>query len=76
MYFTATFPYIVLTAFFIRGLTLEGFDRGVKHLFTPQVSCREDGGGGGGVQSRISANHALKFSVLVCFSRHPKRNFY
>ena len=38
VYFTATFPYVVLTAFFIRGMTLEGFDRGVKHLFTPQVS--------------------------------------
>lgn len=36
VYFTATFPYIVLTAFFIRGMTMEGFDAGVRHLFTPQ----------------------------------------
>lgn len=37
MYFTATFPYVVLIAFFIRGLMLKGFEAGLVHLFTPKV---------------------------------------
>lgn len=36
VYFTATFPYVVLAAFFVRGLTLKGFETGVIHLFTPK----------------------------------------
>lgn len=37
VYFTATFPYVVLLAFFIRGLLLKGFETGIIHLFTPKV---------------------------------------
>ena len=37
VYFTATFPYVVLTIFFIRGITLEGSMDGLKHMFTPKV---------------------------------------
>ncbi|XP_078365006.1 sodium-dependent neutral amino acid transporter B(0)AT3-like [Oculina patagonica] len=36
VYFTATFPYLVLFAFFIRGLLLKGFEAGLIHLFTPK----------------------------------------
>lgn len=36
VYFTATFPYVVLIAFFIRGLMLKGFEAGLVHLFTPK----------------------------------------
>lgn len=36
VYFTATFPYIVLTIFFIRGVTLSGAGDGVAHMFKPQ----------------------------------------
>ncbi|XP_074616031.1 sodium-dependent neutral amino acid transporter SLC6A17-like isoform X2 [Acropora palmata] len=38
VYFTATFPYVVLIAFFIRGLMLKGFEAGLVHLFTPKAS--------------------------------------
>lgn len=39
MYVTSTLPYVVLTIFLIRGLTLKGSLDGVKFLFTPDVSC-------------------------------------
>lgn len=37
MYVTATFPYLVLIIFFFRGITLPGFERGLEHLFVPEV---------------------------------------
>lgn len=38
IYFTALFPYLVLTIFVIRGLTLPGATQGLIYLFTPKVS--------------------------------------
>lgn len=38
MYITSTLPYIVLTIFLIRGLTLKGATNGIIFLFTPNVS--------------------------------------
>lgn len=38
VYVTATFPYLVLTIFLIRGLTLPGATDGLVYLFTPDVS--------------------------------------
>lgn len=38
IYFTALFPYLVLTAFLVRGLTLPGAMQGLTYLFTPDVS--------------------------------------
>lgn len=38
MYFSTSFPYIVLIAFFIRALTLDGAVDGVSYMFNPHVS--------------------------------------
>lgn len=38
VYVTATFPYLVLIIFFFRGITLHGFERGLEHLFVPEVN--------------------------------------
>merc|ERR1712179_30102 len=35
--FTAIFPYLVLTIFFIRGITLKGATAGLSHMFSPKV---------------------------------------
>lgn len=37
VYITSTLPYLVLTIFLIRGLTLKGSVDGIKFLFTPDV---------------------------------------
>lgn len=38
MYITSILPYVVLTIFLIRGLTLKGATTGIAFLFTPNVS--------------------------------------
>ena len=38
VYFTALFPYVVMTIFFIRGLTLKGAGAGLAHMFLPMIS--------------------------------------
>lgn len=38
VYFTSLFPYIVLTIFFIRGITLKGASAGLIHMYTPKVN--------------------------------------
>uniref|UniRef100_A0A8C4FCR5 Transporter n=1 Tax=Dicentrarchus labrax TaxID=13489 RepID=A0A8C4FCR5_DICLA len=38
VYVTATFPYLVLTIFLVRALTLPGATDGLVYLFTPDVS--------------------------------------
>lgn len=45
IYFTALFPYLVLTIFLIRGLMLSGVTHRLCYLFTPNIS-----GGGQGAQ--------------------------
>lgn len=37
VYFTSMFPYLVLTIFFIRGITLRGASAGLMHMYTPKV---------------------------------------
>ena len=37
IYVTAIYPYIVLIIFFFRGITLEGMEDGIRHLFKPKV---------------------------------------
>ena len=43
MYFTATAPYILLTAVLIRGVTLPGAADGIKFYLTPDLSRLSDG---------------------------------
>ena len=36
VYFTATFPYVILIALLIRGVTLPGALKGLEYLFIPK----------------------------------------
>lgn len=67
VYVTSTLPYLVLTIFLIRGLTLKGSTNGIVYLFTPNVShCM--------VRPLVKLdvfNDQLKINVLHwCFSNY------
>ncbi|XP_070178072.1 sodium-dependent neutral amino acid transporter B(0)AT1-like [Littorina saxatilis] len=75
VYFTATFPYVVLTIFFIRGLTLRGATAGLMHMLTPKMEylmtpqCWLD------AATQIFFSFGLAFGGLIAFSSYnPSKN--
>lgn len=69
VYITSTLPYLVLTIFLVRGLTLKGSVEGLKFLFTPKVSARVTHS-----PSNIADAFSTKKSVIIdnLFSMQPK----
>ncbi|XP_059272812.1 inactive sodium-dependent neutral amino acid transporter B(0)AT3 isoform X2 [Mustela nigripes] len=64
IYFTALFPYLVLTIFLIRGLTLPGAVRGLIYLFTPNVQTL------GNPRVWLDAATQIFFSLSLAFGGH------
>ncbi|KAM3596061.1 uncharacterized protein V6R79_007671 [Siganus canaliculatus] len=70
VYITSTLPYVVLTIFLVRGLTLKGSVDGIKFLFTPKVeelinpSTWLDAG------AQVFYSFSLAFGGLISFSSY------
>ncbi|XP_037385280.1 inactive sodium-dependent neutral amino acid transporter B(0)AT3 [Talpa occidentalis] len=63
IYFTALFPYLVLTVFLVRGLTLPGATEGLIYLFTPNVNPPEP-------RVWLDAATQIFFSLSLAFGGH------
>ncbi|XP_017331755.1 sodium-dependent neutral amino acid transporter B(0)AT3 [Ictalurus punctatus] len=75
VYVTATFPYLVLTIFLIRALTLPGASIGLRHLFTPKWETLKNPTVWLDAATQIFFSLSLAFGGLIAFSSYnPQKN--
>ncbi|XP_032325364.1 inactive sodium-dependent neutral amino acid transporter B(0)AT3 isoform X2 [Camelus ferus] len=75
IYFTALFPYLVLTIFLIRGLTLPGATQGLVYLFTPDMQVLWNPRVWLDAATQIFFSLSLAFGGHIAFaSYNPPRN--
>jgi len=76
VYFTALFPYLVLTIFFFRGITLHGATTGLKHMFTPKLEKLLDPTVWLDAANQVFYSFGLAFGSIISFGSYnnPKKN--
>uniref|UniRef100_T1J4W5 Transporter n=1 Tax=Strigamia maritima TaxID=126957 RepID=T1J4W5_STRMM len=75
VYFTATFPYVVLIIFFGRAITLKGSDIGIIHMFTPKMERLFDAAVWLDAATQVFYSLGLAFGSLISFSSYnPPKN--
>ncbi|XP_046542266.1 sodium- and chloride-dependent glycine transporter 2-like [Haliotis rubra] len=72
VYFTATFPYIILVVLLIRGLTLEGFEEGIHFYMTPQFDRLKEAKVWGDAATQIFYSLGAGFGGLLTMSSFNK----
>ncbi|XP_033837410.1 solute carrier family 6 member 19b [Periophthalmus magnuspinnatus] len=70
VYVTSTLPYVVLTIFLIRGLTLKGSLDGIKFLFTPDLSELSKPSTWLDAGAQVFYSFSLAFGGLISFSSY------
>ncbi|XP_046875663.1 inactive sodium-dependent neutral amino acid transporter B(0)AT3 [Hypomesus transpacificus] len=75
VYVTATFPYLVLTIFLVRALTLPGASTGLVYLFTPDWEKMKNPQMWLDAATQIFFSLSLAFGGLISFSSYnPETN--
>ena len=75
VYFTATFPFVILTALLIRGLTLPGSSEGIMFYITPQWERLAEPGVWGDASSQIFYSFSLAVGALITLASYNKVKF-
>ncbi|KAJ8397300.1 hypothetical protein AAFF_G00441340 [Aldrovandia affinis] len=70
VYVTSTLPYVVLTIFLVRGLTLKGSVSGIKFLFTPDVKELMNPSTWLDAGAQVFYSFSLAFGGLISFSSY------
>ncbi|XP_009897880.2 sodium-dependent neutral amino acid transporter B(0)AT1 [Dryobates pubescens] len=70
VYVTSTLPYVVLTIFLIRGLTLKGSTNGIVFLFTPNVTELANPVTWLDAGAQVFYSFSLAFGGLISFSSY------
>ncbi|XP_066482608.1 sodium-dependent neutral amino acid transporter B(0)AT1-like [Tiliqua scincoides] len=70
VYVTSTLPYLVLTIFLIRGLTLKGSTNGIVYLFTPNVTELANPVTWLDAGAQVFFSFSLAFGGLISFSSY------
>uniref|UniRef100_A0A3Q3DPE0 Transporter n=1 Tax=Hippocampus comes TaxID=109280 RepID=A0A3Q3DPE0_HIPCM len=74
VYFTATFPYVVLVIYLIRGLTLPGAIHGITYMFTPKMEELANPTAWINAATQIFFSLGLGFGSLIAFSSYNQYN--
>ncbi|CAO1389921.1 unnamed protein product [Diamesa hyperborea] len=76
VYFTSLFPYVVLTIFFIRGITLRGAGAGLMHMYTPKMEMLLKPTVWLDAATQVFYSFGLAFGSLIAFGSYntPKNN--
>ena len=74
VYFTATFPYVVLVALFFRGITLEGADKGIEFYLKPDLARLGDAQIWLDAASQILYSLSPGFGTLIAFASFNKQS--
>ncbi|KAL3981311.1 metaxin [Sarotherodon galilaeus] len=69
VYFTATFPYLVLFIYLIRGVTLHGAINGLKYMFTPKMAELANPRAWINAATQIFFSLGLGFGSLIAFDQ-------
>ncbi|XP_024118072.1 sodium- and chloride-dependent transporter XTRP3A isoform X2 [Oryzias melastigma] len=70
VYFTATFPYLVLFIYLVRGFTLHGAINGVKYMFTPKMEELANPVTWINAATQIFFSLGLGFGSLIAFASY------
>ncbi|XP_029658938.1 sodium- and chloride-dependent transporter XTRP3 [Formica exsecta] len=74
VYFTSMFPYLVLTIFFIRGITLRGASAGLAHMYTPKVEKLLEPTVWLDAATQVFYSFGLAFGSLIAFGSYNTPN--
>lgn len=76
VYVTATFPYLLLTIFFFRAITLKGAGAGLQHMLTPKLDRLRDPTVWKDAACQIFYSLGLAFGSLIAYASYnpPKNN--
>ncbi|XP_026149951.1 sodium- and chloride-dependent transporter XTRP3 isoform X2 [Mastacembelus armatus] len=74
VYFTATFPYVVLFIYLIRGITLHGAVNGVKYMFTPKMEQLANPVTWINAATQIFFSLGLGFGSLIAYASYNQYN--
>lgn len=78
VYVTAIFPYIVVTALFIRGITLDGASEGIKFYLSPDFSRLKDLQVWMDAGTQVIYSYAISVGTMTALGSYNKfhNNFY
>ncbi|KAG7474217.1 sodium-and chloride-dependent transporter XTRP3 [Solea senegalensis] len=74
VYFTATFPYVVLFIYLIRGVTLHGALNGIQYMFTPKMEQLANPNTWINAATQIFFSLGLGFGSLIAFASYNEYN--